>query len=187
MEKISGEKVLVLMGLKHSGKSSIGEYIAAVDNSGFTDLDRLIMDTARREGYSSIRELYRTVGLKNFQVYELEALKEFFNSTSAPAAVLALGGGTADNQAAMELSGEHGYLIYLKVGEDVLFERILRGGIPPFLQGEESPREMFHHLYRRRDALYQHFADLTVELSDQPLEKNCSILYSVLKEHGYVR
>lgn len=187
MEKRPGEKVLVLMGLKHSGKSSIGEYLAAVDNSGFTDLDRLIIHAARREGYSSIRELYRTVGLNNFQVYELEALRDFFRNSPAPSAVLALGGGTIDNREAMELSGRHGHLIYIKVGEDVLIERILRGGIPPFLQGEKSPREMFHRLYRRRDALYRSFADLTVELSDQPLEKNCSFFYSVLKEHGYVR
>lgn len=175
------------MGLKHSGKSSIGEYLAAVNNTGFTDLDRLIMHAARREGYSSIRELYRTVGLKNFQVYELEALQDFFRSNPVPSAVLALGGGAVDNREAMELSGRHGHLIYIKVGENILIERILRGGIPPFLQGETSPQEMFHQLYRRRDALYRHIADLTVELSDLPLEKNCNILYSVLKEHGYVR
>ncbi len=187
MKQSSGEKVLVLMGLKHSGKSSLGEYLSAVSSSVFTDLDRLIMDTARLEGHSSIRELYRTVGLKNFQVYEMEALRDFFRNTSVPGAVLALGGGTADNGEAMELSARRGHLIYLKVEEDVLIERILQGGIPPFLQGEGTPQELFHHLYLRRDALYQHFADLTVELPDQPIEKNCSMLYSVLKEHGYVR
>jgi len=187
MKKITGENALVLMGLKHCGKSSIGEIIAADLEIGFTDLDRLIMHTAQAEGYSSIRELYRTVGLKNFQEYEVNALRKLQDSKDEAAFILALGGGTVDNPAAMKIAGTFGRLIYLDVDEHVLLRRILKGGTPPFLQGTESPEELFHSLYTRRDHLYRKYADATVRLAPRPLEENCKLLYSELKERSYVR
>ena len=179
--------MLILMGLKHCGKSSIGEFLAEREKFPFADLDGLILDGARREGYSSIRELYRTVGLQKFQEYELKALRDLFESGERPSSlVLSLGGGMADNSAAMQLAAYYGDMIYLKVREPILLDRILRGGLPPFLQGDDSPEDLFHRLYRRRDTLYSQYADFIVQLPGQPLEKNRILVYSLLKEQGYV-
>ena len=178
--------ILIFMGLKHCGKSSIGRFIADREGSSFADLDSLVMDRARREGFASVRELYRTVGLSVFQEYELEALESFFDQGQGSGFVLSLGGGMADNQTAMDLTKSCGKMVYLRVREPVLLGRILHGGLPPFLQGDDPPELIFHRMYQRRDAVYSQYADFIVELPDRPLEENRGLVYSVLKEQGYV-
>ena len=175
------------MGLKHCGKSSIGRFIADRKGFSFVDLDSLVMDRARGEGFATIRQLYRTVGLQGFQEYELDALRGLFNQREGAGFILSLGGGMADNRTAMDLTKSCGKMVYLKVGELLLLERILQGGLPPFLQGDDPPELIFHRMYKRRDAVYSQYADFILELPDQPLEKNRSLVYSVLKEEGYVR
>ena len=178
---------LIFMGLKHCGKSSLGRHIAERLNFGFEDLDHLIMKTAGNEGYGSIRELYRTVGIKNFQVYETEALHNCLRQSSDRGLLMALGGGTVENAESMGLLGSRGYLVYISVDEQVLYKRIIRGGIPPFLEGERGPREMFHALFERRSALFQRYADLTIPLPDQSIQENTKLIYSKFKEETHVR
>ncbi len=178
---------LIFMGLKHCGKSTLGRSIAGKLNLRFEDLDHLIMKTAENEGYGSIRELYRTVGIENFQVYETEALHNCLRQSSKRGLLMALGGGTVENSESMGLLGSRGYLVYISVDEQVLFERIRRGGIPPFLEGERGPREMFHALFERRSALFQQYADLTIALPDQSIQENTELIYSKLKEETHVR
>jgi len=175
------------MGMKHCGKSSFGKLLAASLNYPFVDLDDLILAKARSRGFFSVRELYRTVGLKIFQEYETEALNIIHNARESRPSVLSLGGGYADNNTAMQTAADIGHRIYLRVPEQTLYRRIIRGGLPPFLEGEASPEELFHQLYLRRDGLYASYAALIVALPDQDLEQNFNLLYSEVKEYINVR
>jgi len=179
---------IFLAGLKHCGKTTLGKMLAARTGRLFYDLDDLLMDEARLDGYSSVRALYRTAGREKFQEYEAKAAKRvsMFIKGGTEGAVVSLGGGTIENQAAVPVVTSSGILIYLKVAEEVLFERIQKSGLPPFLQGTQPAEELFHELFLRRHPLYMEHADLILELPNQSVEDNFELLYSHLKDKNYV-
>ncbi|HDQ14727.1 MAG TPA: shikimate kinase [Sediminispirochaeta sp.] len=171
---------IVLMGLKHSGKSSLGSAVAEALSRPFFDLDDLVLDGARERGFSSIRLLYGSLGLEKFQDLEYAALEELFHRRVAESSlgfILSLGGGTGENHRVMHSLSEHGAVrLYLRVAEETLWRRISAGGIPPFLEGDRPPEELFHKLYLRRDQLYGSCADFIIEMTDRPPEENSRIL-----------
>lgn len=148
----------------------------------FYDLDDLLLHEARDTGFPSVRALYRSAGREKFQEYEAAAAKKAL----VEGTILSLGGGTIENASALRALQPNGSFIYLKVAREVLFDRIERGGLPPFLIGERSPRELFHVLYQQRHELYLQHSDLVIELPDQAVEKNFELLYSQLKDKNYV-
>ena len=177
---------LFLTGLKHCGKTTLGSMLATRCGRLFFDLDELLLQEARLDGYSSVRELYRTAGRKKFQEYEARAAENVCAQNSHPEVILSLGGGTIENPTALETLKPAGSFVYLQVEEEVLFERIQRGGLPPFLIGPQPPQEMFHDIWVHRHQLYLSHANLVVSLPNQAVEDNFELLYTQLKEYNYV-
>jgi len=175
--------------MKQSGKSELGRLLSLQLGTPFYDLDHFIGHTAQEEGFSSLRDLYRSSGKKNFQEHERRAALtlagELKRETSEPA-IAALGGGSVENGEAMRLLSPYGGFLYLRVNENVLAQRILSGELPPLLEGAGTAEELLHNLLDRRRPLYEQWADFTVDLEDAPREENSDRLYSLLKEHHYV-
>ncbi len=174
---------LILIGMKHCGKSSLGAMIADAYALPFYDLDDFVLRHARAAGYPSVRELYRSAGREKFQEYERAAAEELAMFLDRFSLVAALGGGTVENEEAMNLLHERAILLYLEVEEGELFRRIRRSGIPPFLLGNRPPRELFTELYERRTRLFTHWADEVLDLPVQSIEKNFTRLLSFISEH----
>lgn len=147
---------IILSGIKHSGKSTVGWAIASRLGLFFADLDDLILRDAA--DFSTIRELFREIGADGFQKQEADSLNHFFQANEGKEFVLSLGGGTVENSLALEIMNRDDITsYYLDADENDLFNRIIRGGIPPFLEGED-PKKKFSDLYKRRSALYRNWA-----------------------------
>ena len=58
---------------------------------------------------------------------------------------------------------ELGFFIYIKTEPDILLKRILRKGLPPFLDLDD-PRGSFMRLYEKREPFYLKHADMIIEL-----------------------
>ncbi|MDY0303567.1 MAG: shikimate kinase [Sphaerochaeta sp.] len=153
---------LYLSGIKHSGKTTMAALIAGQLALAWADLDNLV--AAQLAPGETVRSFYRERGQDAFQALEREALERLLASATERM-VIALGGGACDNEKLMERVKGSGTLVYLKVSEEVLLTRILRGGIPPFLD-QDDPAGSFHILYKRRDERYSKMCDLLVELPD---------------------
>ncbi len=153
---------LYLGGIKHSGKTSIGERLAARLDLPFYDLDALIL--THIPSYCTIRSFYEIYGKKLFQLAERVALQTLLPAIG-DRAIIALGGGACDNEPLMTLVKRSGALIYLQVEEETLWRRIEAGGIPPFLE-KDDPRASFSELYADRHERYSKMCDLLVDLSD---------------------
>lgn len=149
---------LFITGLKHCGKSTASRLIASHLGLERADSDDLVLEAT---GAQSIREYYRTEGKEAFMERELEAVEAY--ASSHRAFVMSLGGGASDNSALMDLIRREGTVIYISRPEEVLIERILMKGIPPFLD-QNDPRGSFHSLYLMRDSVYRVCADLVVSL-----------------------
>ncbi|NLK05319.1 MAG: hypothetical protein GX315_03055 [Spirochaetales bacterium] len=154
---------LFFCGIKHSGKSTLGHLFAQARGLVWADLDELVL---QQVPYPSIRSFYRERGKDAFMQEEVKALTSFLRNTDRRA-VVSLGGGAADNQNLIDLVKANGKLIYLVVPEEILFQRIMSGGIPPFLDAHD-PKASFSTLYAKRHERYGNICDFMVELPNYP-------------------
>jgi shikimate kinase len=154
---------LFFCGIKHSGKSTLGHLFAQELGLGWADLDDLVL---QQVPYPSIRSFYHERGKDAFMQEEVKALTSFLRNC-ASRTVISLGGGAADNQMLIDLAKANGKLIYLVVPEEVLYQRIMRGGIPPFLDASD-PRSSFSTLYAKRHERYGNICDFMIELPNYP-------------------
>jgi shikimate kinase len=161
---------VVLMGMKHSGKSTVAKGIA--DRLGWRaiDTDEALMDLhERRTGRRlSCREIFRELGADGWASLEAQALAELSATLSNDArdAAIALGGRTAMNPNCRESIRTMGTLVLLEVEPDELYRRIVQSGLPPFLDTDD-PRGSFDALLTERLTLYRSLADVRVNCTDR--------------------
>jgi len=156
-------RLIVLVGPKHSGKTSAGKELASLFSGSFVDLDEYI---TQRSGKSP-RALY-IEGPEIFRKAEAESLAALFESEmtelSSPL-VIASGGGLIDNPDALSLlkNNTAAISVFLDVSVQTAWERIKKAGeLPPFLK-TENPEETHRSLHERRAAAYRQCASLVIE------------------------
>jgi shikimate kinase len=182
--------LVVLLGPKHSGKTSTGLELARRLEIPFYDLDELV---EKRTGQSP-RALF-VAGAEIFRREEAAALAALFagdaklsreENDSPPKGgigVLAAGGGIIDNPAAMELLQDKGHItVYLEVSAETAWGRIEKGKIPPFLQAEnmEESREKHRLLHQRRAGAYGEFAQICISAGEKSPPQLAEELYAII-------
>jgi len=176
--------MLILIGMKHCGKSTIGKIIAGKKNIPFIDLDDVIervFSPGKQPGKKmTVREIYRKKGKAVFKSMETEALSLLSSKIQKPG-VLALGGGTIENRGAMRLLKSNTTKLYLEIEESILWERIQKGGVPSFLD-KKNPEAHFHTLYIKRTLLYRLAADIIVSLYTEKSDKAAEIIINKIRE-----
>lgn len=176
---------LILIGLKHTGKTTLGKMLAGKAGCPFFDLD-VIIETLWAEHNSPLplRKIFLEIGLSAFSLLERDAAAVLRGKLSGTKAVAALGGGTPENEGAMrELEGAGKYIL-LKENRDILYGRIMKDGRPAFLS-EESPYEDFTAICDRRDPVFDTYADYVVETDGREEEAVFAALLEELKRTGY--
>ncbi len=173
-------------GLKHCGKSTLGRLIADKHHLHFSDADDLILDTLQRKNLrsSTVRDYYRTFGREAFAEIEFASMHSFLEKSAKakePELLVALGGGACENTLLIQhikLSG--GTIFYIQQDEQVLLARIMKSGIPPFLD-QKAPEVSFHSLFTERDAEYRLISDYIIDISgDQPIEQSAGMIDNFL-------
>lgn len=167
---------LQLLGLKHSGKSSVGRQWAAQRGWEFFDLDTLLEEAAG--GNRSSRQIYTEEGKAGFQKYEAAAAAAIAGRLAQGNVVLAWGGGTVTNPGAVRILEGLGVLVGLSDRVEVLYERILRGGRPAFLS-EAHPWEDFQKLYAERTALLRALTPWWIDLAGATVDQACGRLEEI--------
>lgn len=168
---------LLLVGLKHSGKSSVGRMLARSLEVEFHDLDSEIVTLCGDVG--TARQIYRTVGREAFQALESEAALELARRENRM--IIAAGGGTIDNRAAMDALAGSCYMIFLDVDVDLLVERVFRGGVPAFVD-PERPVEHFREISERRRRAYNGACDLRIEVGEQTQAEIARLITDIVQE-----
>lgn len=195
----SSALVILILGPKHSGKTSAGKALARfcsaavfppdmirnreeafAGSAEFIDLDELV---ERRTGKSP-RVLYRE-GPGIFRGAEAEALRALLEGEggdSGRITVAAAGGGLADNGKALEIlkKSRTALTVYIDVPAETAWKRIRAaadetGELPPFLD-TENPQETHRLLHTRRGAIYRELANITVKAGNTPEETATDIL-----------
>ncbi len=176
--------IILIGGLKHCGKSTLGRIIADDLDYQFYDMDDLVLaETAG--AWKSVRAIYRDAGKDEFMRLEQDAARNFVEwhvpDLNGRGAILSLGGGTVENRGAMAWIGRKGFNVYVRAPRALLFKRIIAGGRPPFLS-EDDPEGDWAALYEKRDALYAGFAALTHDVDESEPSINAQRLLVKLEE-----
>lgn len=155
---------VILMGLRCSGKSTLGPLLAARRSARFIELDD---ETARLTGHASAGAALAALGEAAFRQAEARALAAVVDDLAARGpAVIALGGGTPTAPGAPELlarvKATGAVVLYLFAPAEVLAARRLTSpGNRPALTGLGATEEV-RSLLAQRHALYESLADFTV-------------------------
>lgn len=179
---------IIIIGMKHSGKTTLGKRLAAECRTLFHDLDDMIESLFAEGGErKTCREIFTCLGKDGFAVLEAEAAGGLAQKLAEPVfSVAALGGGAAENRAALERLFGRGKFVYISEEASILYERIMQRGIPPFLNPDD-PWGSFEELMKRRTDIYTHIADMTIPMCGAEQEEAFSIFKEKLEEAGYVR
>lgn len=157
---------LIFCGMKHCGKSTHGRFMAEHLGWKFIDTDDLIPAryAAEHGKELSVRRIYHALGEAAFRELEAEIIEDLLRQKSDDdPRVISLGGGLPTNDLVAPLLAELGFFIYIKTEPDILLKRILRKGLPPFLDLDD-PRGSFMRLYEKREPFYLKHADMIIEL-----------------------
>lgn len=177
-------RLLLLLGLRGSGKSTVGRLLAQAQACSFTDLDDL---TPGLLGCSSAREAFESKGEPAFRLAELQALQGVLGSRSG---IVALGGGTPTAPGASELISQarargEARAAYLRLTPAELRARLEAGGdgaiaTRPSLTGLGVLEEI-EHVFRARDGLYRTLATREIPWRATPQE----VVAELMGWHGW--
>ena len=154
----------VLIGLRGSGKTTLGRLLAARREVPFVDLDDRTIAAA---GHASVSAMFRAVGEPAFRQAERAALESALAGDAAAGSVIALGGGTPTAPGAREMlaaARDAGWIriVLLEAPPTVLGARLsVAPGDRPLLIGADFAEEATLLAGRRMPA-YRALAQATV-------------------------
>ena len=169
---------IVLCGIKHCGKTRLGQALAKTLALPFFDTDALLEADAGKP----VRALYKEVGEARFRELEAATIRKFIASAPSPA-VVALGGGVVSNPV-LTPDDLHalGIIVWLDVPVPTAFERMAREGLPPFLADKPDPSVEFNRICTTRRPVFRAAADAALELPQVlPVEEAIDRLLIVLE------
>lgn len=140
--------MIILMGFKHVGKSTLGHMLAQRLGRNFIDLDDLITEKTGK----TPRELH-TENAEHFRTIETQVLEEFLQKNHE--GILALGGGT---KCSKNKNSDHTF-VHVKADPETVWQRIQKSGSKLF-----PTREDFDRTWVEREPIYTQLADITWEL-----------------------
>lgn len=155
MERNIGACNIYLVGLMGAGKTTIGRSLAKRMGLSFVDSDR---EVEARTGVR-IPTIFEIEGEAGFRKREAQVIADIAQSRGQ---VVATGGGAVlltENRTCMASSG---FVVYLNVLPQMLWERTRHDRNRPLLQVED-PLTKLKELYVQRDPFYREVADLVVE------------------------
>lgn len=150
---------LFLVGPRGCGKTTVGQGLAASLEYHFVDTDRWLLEQTGQ----SVAEIVEHVGWPGFRARESEAL----HAVTAPATVIATGGGMVLADANRSFMHHHGVVIYLQVPAETLAQRLLASPEEqqrPTLTGKPIVEEI-QDVLAQREALYQAAAHHIIDAS----------------------
>ena len=157
---IQTNKIILLVGLMGSGKTSVGKRLAQKLNLPFIDGDQEIEKAA---GLSLI-DVLKCFGEDEYRAGEARVMKRLL---SGGPCVLASGGGSFVGEQTRKLAKERAVTIWLKADVDVLYSRTTGRQHRPFLKGDDSALKDKIENYINEEYPYYSQADIVVETKNE--------------------
>jgi shikimate kinase len=166
-----GDRLIVLVGLMASGKTSVGRILAQRLSLPFVDADHEIEAAAQM----TIPEIFEKHGEADFRSGERRVIARLLRDGPR---VLATGGGAFMNAETREAIRERGISVWLKADFETLMRRARRRSNRPLLQTAD-PEATMRKLMETRYPIYGE-ADVTIVSVDGPHEGTADMIVAAL-------
>lgn len=168
-------KIILLVGLMGSGKTSVGRRLAKKLNLPFVDGDQEIEKAA---GLSLI-DVLKCFGEKEYRAGEARVMKRLLQGEPC---VLASGGGSFVAEQTRQLAKEHAITIWLKADVDTLYSRTAGRKHRPFLEGCDNHLKSKLESYIQEEYPYYSEADIIVETREEQVDNTVNRVLEALKK-----
>jgi len=169
---------IVLIGMRGSGKTTVGKLLAKRLGTQFIEMDELIV---QRLG-QSIPEIVNNYGWKKFRDVEAEITREVAQLDNV---VNATGGGVVTREENIRELKKKGKLVWLKADIDTLLRRIGNDQSRPSLTGK-SQREDMEAVLAERSPVYQRVADFIIDTEGKMPEEVAETIAKLYIEQGWL-
>jgi len=177
---------IVIMGPKGAGKSTLGAAFGECTDMRLVDTDALIetLDGEQRGAAPrSCREIYREDGEKAFRALERAAA---LRAADDDYCLVVTGGGLMLDPPSRQALRRNAVLVWLDADDETLWERAVKDGLPPWLEGSEGPALFSAQNASRRDILAP-YADIHLDTSDKTGEELLTELMEAVSAELAVR
>lgn len=161
---------IVLIGMPTSGKSTMGVILAKILGYRFLDADIVIQEKIGKK----LSEIIESEGIDGFIDIENRINLEIETERT----VIATGGSVVYGKEAMDHYKNIGRVVYLKVDMDTLTKRLHNAKQRGVVMREG---QSLISLYNERSALYEKYADITIEEKNHTMEEVIDITLEALR------
>ncbi len=161
---------IVLIGMPTSGKSTMGVILAKILGYRFLDADIVIQEKIGKK----LSEIIESEGIDGFVDIENRINSEIETERT----VIATGGSVVYGKEAMDHYKNIGRVVYLKVDMDTLTKRLHNAKQRGVVMREG---QSLISLYNERSALYEKYADITIEEKNHTMEEVIDITLEALR------
>ena len=172
---IKNNKIILLVGLMGSGKTSVGKRLAQRLALPFVDGDREVEKAA---GLSLI-DVLKCFGPEEYRAGEMRVMKRLLQGTPC---VLASGGGSFVAEQTRALAKLNALTIWLKADLDLLCTRTARRKNRPFLMGAETRLKEKLESYIEEEYPFYSEADIVVETRNEKVENTVNRVIEAIKK-----
>lgn len=141
---------IILIGMPGCGKSTVGKFLAEKLSKKLFDIDAEIEEKTSKK----ITEIFEEFGEEKFREIETEVIKNYCREMSM---IVATGGGAVLKKENRNALKQNGIIVYLK--KDI-------NGLATEGRPLSSDEAAVKKLYNERKAIYESFADFTVEVDE---------------------
>ncbi len=164
---IQTDKIILLVGLMGSGKTSVGKRLSQKLNLPFVDGDQEVEKAAGL----SLADILKCFGLEEYRAGEARVMRRLLSGTPC---VLASGGGSFVCEQTRKLAKERAITVWLKADLDVLYQRTSGRQHRPFLDGYDEKLKDKIEAYIEEEYPYYSQADIIVETKDEHVNETVS-------------
>ena len=176
-QRLLQPKILLLVGMMGSGKTSVGRLLAKKLNLPFVDSDKEI---EKSTGFTIV-DLFARYGEEEFRKGEEKVMARLL---AGEPCVLSSGGGAFLSQATRKLASKSAFSIWLKVDADVIANRTEGHTHRPLVPSADN-QEIIHRFFQKSAPFFAE-ADLTVDSFEEHPSKTVIRLLQELEKKGII-
>lgn len=154
--KLINTKNIVLIGMRGSGKTTVGKLLSQKLNKEYLELDEIMVDKIGM----SIPQVVKKYGWDYFRDKESEIVEEVSLYSDK---IISSGGGIVTKAKNIQALKKNGVFILLRASVETLLARIGNDSNRPFLTNKKTKREEIKELLEQRKKLYEEAADEIVD------------------------
>ncbi len=168
-------KIILLVGLMGSGKTSVGRRLAKRLNLPFVDGDQEVEKAA---GLSLV-DVLKCFGVEEYRAGEARVMKRLLQGDSC---VLASGGGSFVAEQTRKYAKENAITIWLKADIDILYHRTTGRKHRPFLKGSDDELKNKLEKYIHDEYPYYSEADIIVETKEEQVDNTVQRVIEAIEQ-----